>query len=96
MPRDTDAPLDAGTNATIRLRLDRFELMTRVVGATTSAARAQLIGVDRKTIYRAIEEGTIGEVFMAQTVAALRRHSETLASCGLTPTLDELFEVVAA
>lgn len=97
MSRDTDVPTRRDTPATIRLRLDKFELMTRIVGAATPTERADLIGVDRKTIYRVLDGATsVGEVFMAQTVSALRRHSETLAACGLTPTLDELFEVVAA
>lgn len=94
MPRDADAPIDRDTSATIRIRKDRFDLMTRIAGAPTPAARAALIGVDRKTIRRALA-GSVGEVFMANTVTALRRHSVTLAANGLAPTLDELFEVVA-
>lgn len=80
-------------SATIRLRVDRFELMTRIVGAATPTSRAALIGVDRKTIGRAMD-GTVGEVFMVKTITALRRHTEALSACGLTPSLDELFEVV--
>lgn len=93
MSRDTRAPADR--DSTIRLRLDRFELMTRVVGATTIAGRAELIGVDRKTMTRILRgHQRIGEVFMASTVTALRRRGPELAACGLTASLDELFEVV--
>jgi hypothetical protein len=93
MSRDTDVPHGGDVHATVRLRKDRFELMTRVVGAATSNSRADLLGVDRKTIYRAMQ-GVFGLGFMARTVSALGRHSELLAECGMTPTLDELFEVV--
>ena len=96
MSRDMRAPNERDTAATIQLRLDRFELMTRVVGATTVAGRAELIGIDRKTMSRILNGSQlIGEVFIAKTVAALRRHADTLGECGLTPSLDELFEVVA-
>jgi len=95
MPRDVDAPPSRDVVATIRVRRDRFDLMTRIVGATTPDARAELIGVHRRTLNRALK-GRPGDKFMAQTVAALRRHSEALGACGLAPTLDELFEVVAA
>jgi hypothetical protein len=79
----------------VRLRVDRFELMTRVIGKTTITGRAELIGVDRKTLRRVLHGGiTPGEVFIGKTVAALRRHADTLAECGLSPSLDELFEVV--
>lgn len=93
MSRDTDAPEDRGTPATIRLRKDRFELMTNAVGATTRVARSELIGVDVRTITRAVN-GIVGEAFMAKTVAALRRHRKALKARGLNPTLDDLFEVV--
>lgn len=91
----THAPLDRDTDVTVRLRVDRFELMTRVIGYASTAARARLIGVDRKTL-RLVVTGEIapGEAFIGKTVAALRRHSDVLTSCGLTPSLDELFEVV--
>jgi len=90
-----EVPHERGTGATIRLRGDRFELMTRIVGAATPIERARLIGVDRKTIGR-VRAGAIrpGHEFMAKTVAALRLHSAALAECGLVPSLDELFEVV--
>jgi len=77
------------------LRVEKFELMTRVVGATSIVERSDLIGVHAKTIRRAMD-GIVGEVFMAKTVLALRRHESELRACGLTPSLDELFEVVDA
>jgi hypothetical protein len=94
MPRDTDVPHSGDVHATVRLRKDRWELMTRIVGAATPNSRADLLGVDRKTIYRATMQGVFGLAFMARTVSALSRHSDLLAECGMTPTLDELFEVV--
>lgn len=93
MPRDTVAPHSRDPRATIRLRRDRFELMTRIVGATTWQARADLLDMDRKTLQRA-RQGVFGLAFMAQAVSALERHAELLATCGVTPTLNDLFEVV--
>jgi len=95
MPQDTYAPPLRDTSATISLRMERYLLMTRVIGATTPGERAELIGVDRKTIFRAEQRGQFGRDFMAAAVAAFRQHTELLQSCGLSPTLDELFEVQA-
>lgn len=74
---------------TIRLRPDKFDLLTSAVGADTDTARAELIGVDRRTIRR-VRDGVVGEAFMAQAVAALRRQGDALSLV----TLDDLFEVV--
>ena len=81
------------TSGTVRLRHEPFALMTRVLGCENDTQRAALIGVRPRTIRRA-KDGILGEVFMARTIIALRRHSAALAECGLTPTLDALFEVV--
>lgn len=87
MSRDIDAPVDCDSGAAIRLREDRFELLTSAVGAKSDTARAELIGVDRRTIRR-VRDGVVGETFMAQAVAALRKRS------GADVTLDDLFQVV--
>lgn len=82
------------TNAVLRLRVDKFDLMTRVLGCESDAARAALLGLTYRTVLRA-RRGVVGEVFVAQTIFALQREGETLGQYGLKPTLDELFEVVA-
>lgn len=78
--------------ATIRLRADKFDLMTRILGCENEPARAELIGVTARTISRA-RAGLIGEAFMAKTIHALRQRLPELQRYGLDPTLDELFEV---
>jgi hypothetical protein len=80
-------------DAKLQLRAEQFDLMTRVVGYASDAARARLLGVNERTMRRA-RQGIIGEVFVAHTVAALRRHEDALAERNLYPTLDSLFEVV--
>lgn len=82
---------DAG--ATVRLRADRFALMFAALGYTDDKEIAALAGYSHRTIRRA-RKGQLGEVFIANTIHALCRHSEELAKYGLEPTFDELFEVV--
>lgn len=77
----------------LRLRVEKFDLMTRILGCESEAARAELVGVSYRTMLRARTKN-IGEVFAAQTIVSLRRHQDTLGRYGLKPTLDELFEVV--
>lgn len=77
----------------VKLRAAQFDSMTIAAGCADDADRAALIGVDAKTISRA-RRGILGEVFMARTVVALRRHSaEIIAATGTAPSLDALFEV---
>lgn len=96
--QDMQAPI-TGTQAAIRLRVDggetRLDVITRIIGVTTDDARAKLIGVDPKTIRR-VRQGVLGEVFIAATIAALRRHADRLAQFGVTAGFDDLFEVVTA
>lgn len=79
--------------AGIRLKSDRFDLMTRIVGCESDEARARLLGVSVKTIWRA-RRGTLGVDFIAQTLFALGCHYGELAARNLLPCFDELFEVV--
>lgn len=79
--------------ASLRLRVDRFELMTRILGCESDIARAELIGMSARSIQRA-RNGVVGTTFAANTVAALREHADELAERNLTCGLDDLFEVV--
>jgi len=88
-------PEAADAQAEIRLREDRFALMWAVVGCTKDEEIAQEAGYSARTVRRA-RTGQLGNAFVAQTIHALRRHADKLARYGLTPTLDELFEVVEA
>src|SRR3569833_110517 len=81
--------------ASIRLRVDRFDLMTHVLGLIHDEARARAIGINPKSLYRA-RRGTTGEGFIAATVAALRRREDELAVYNLVASMDALFEVVVA
>lgn len=94
MPRDLDVPLERELSTTVRLRVENFDRMTRIVGKESESARADLLGVDRRTVYRA-RHGVIGQEFIAKTISALRGHEELLMkTCGLEPTFENLFEIV--
>ena len=77
----------------IRLKTDRFDLITRVLGCDSDEARARLINVSAKTIYRA-KRGTLGQELIAQTLITLGDRRDELAAYNLVPSFDELFEVV--
>ena len=77
----------------IRLKADRFDLITRVLGCDSDEARARLINVSPKTIYRA-RRGSLGQELIAQTLITLRDRRDELAAYNLIPSFDELFEVV--
>lgn len=82
--------------ASIRLKPPKFDLITRVLGCESEAARAELLGVTYVTILRARSGANVGDVFIAQTLASLQRHTDTLRRYNLEPSFDELFEVVTA
>ena len=67
-----------------RLRLDVFDANTARLGATTDAARAELIGVDRATIWRWRNGHLTPSLDRAMTIANL-----------LGLAMEELFEVGA-
>lgn len=95
MNRDMQAPLDqskCGTRAYMRLRSGPFDQMTELLGATTELARAELVGIDRKSLWRARRGDGVAAI-APQIVAALTKHSNILALAGHQPTLDALFEV---
>lgn len=77
----------------VRLRLDRFDLYTRIVGATSDQARARLLGIASRTITRLRRDQHAGEAVIAATLAALQQHSEVLGQLGLLVRFEDLFEV---
>lgn len=81
------------TQAVIRARMDRFDLMTRVLGCESDVDRAELIGVTDRTIRRA-RTNYVSGAFVAATLAGLRAHERDLAARNLRPTFDDLFEVL--
>lgn len=79
--------------AGIALDVDRHRELFAAIGCESDVAIATETGVTDRTVRRA-RDGVIGEVFMARTIAALRRNADKLHAAGLTPpTLDELFSV---
>lgn len=80
--------------AGIRLDADRHRELFAAIGCDSDVAIAAETGVTDRTVRRA-RDGIIGEVFMANTIAALQRNKGKLRDAGLEPpTLDELFTVV--
>lgn len=87
---DTVQPDTAG----IQLDVERHRELFAAIGCTSVEAIAAVTGVSDRTVRRA-RQGIIGEVFMAQTIAALQRNARKLRKAGMKPpTLDELFSVV--
>lgn len=67
-----------------------------MLGCESEVARADLLGVTYQTVYRARSGAAVGGQFVAQTLAVLNRHADTLRGYNLEPTFDEVFEVVDA
>ncbi|MFI2650171.1 hypothetical protein [Micromonospora fulviviridis] len=90
---------DMGTTANqdtagIRLDVERYLLLFRLIGCDTLTKIAAETGLTFRQVSRAKNGGAIGEVFMTRSVAALQRNAEKLAEFGhAAPTLDDLFTV---
>lgn len=78
--------------AGVYLRVERFNLIMRVLGHTTDPAVGRFIGMTDRTITRA-REGIIGEQFIAAVLAALGPHAEDLAALNLGVRFEDVFEV---
>lgn len=70
-----------------------FDIAMNVIGCETELSKAELLEVTDRTIRRA-KLGTIGEDFIAKTLAAVAPHARKLAREGLKPTFECFFEVV--
>lgn len=82
----------SGTRAGVFLNEGRFEQITKALGSDSDLARARLLAVDPKTIYRA-RRGVIGEEFIARAIAVLHEHEAELKAIGVEPSFETLFEV---
>lgn len=80
----------SGTRAGVLLRDEQFDLVTRALGCTSDTARARLLDVDPKTIYRA-RRGVIGEEFIAKTLDVLTRHERHLTDLGIGASFESVF-----
>ncbi|MFI2663684.1 hypothetical protein [Micromonospora carbonacea] len=83
---------ESGMRAGVVLRPERFDEVTRIMGCTSEAARARLLGVDPKTIYRA-RHGILGEEFIAKVIDAMRANEPVLNAAGIDVDFEEVFEV---
>jgi hypothetical protein len=81
-----------GMRAGVFLREHRFNLITRVLGAGSDVARARLLDMDPKTIYRA-RRGVIGEEFIARLLNVMRQHADELAKANLGTSFEDVFEL---
>lgn len=91
---NAQVPSQEVTQVTIHLRGTQFDLLTVALGAPSDAKRAELIGVNPRTIARA-REGRIGQDFIARTLYVLRTRADELREYGLTPDFDSLFAIEA-
>jgi hypothetical protein len=82
----------SGIRAGVFLNKERFEMVTKALGADNDSARARLLNVDPKTIYLA-RRGVIGEKFIASALAVMRQRSVELEAIGIRPAFEAMFEV---
>lgn len=96
-PVSQDMQVQTRTDTTpkVRLRQERYEAWSRLLGLNTDTARAEFFGYDERTIRRA-RAGRLGANFIARTVFGFRTRLADLAPYGIDPALDELFTVEAA
>lgn len=99
-PRSTLASMNAGihareesgTRAGVFLNAEAFDQMTKTLGSDSDLARARLLSVDPKTIYRA-RRGVIGEEFIARVLGLMQLHRDTLAAAGIEPAFESVFKL---
>lgn len=83
-----------GTDAGVFLNEERFDRITRALGCDSDAARARLLEVDPKTIYRARRgQHQINEDFIARAIAIMRQHAAELEAIDIKPSFEAMFEV---
>jgi hypothetical protein len=92
MNSGTYAREESGIDAGVFLNSERFDLITKALGCESEAARARLLDVDPKTIYRA-RRGQVGEDFIARAIAIMRHHTSELEAIGVRPAFEAMFEV---
>jgi hypothetical protein len=82
----------SGIHAGVFLNSERFDLITKALGCGSDTARARLLDVDPKTIYRA-RRGQVGEEFIARAISIMRNNSAKLEAIGVRPSFEAMFEV---
>lgn len=79
-----------GTRAKVLLNNEAFDLITAALGCESEGARARLLDVDPKTVYRA-RRGVIGEEFIAKTLSVMKANEQRLGLVGITPNFESVF-----
>lgn len=88
---DTDVAL-VDKRPAVFLKVDRFDLICRILDHTTDAAIARFIGMTEPTIPRA-RKGIIGEKFIAAVLKNFGERSDELAKYGIGTRFEDLFEI---
>jgi len=68
--------------------------MFAVLGLTKDHEIASRAGYSIRTVIRARQGEPVGSAFVANTIHTLQQHADRLQRYGLTPSFDELFEVI--
>lgn len=92
MSPGTNAQEFPGTRAAVFLNEDRFDLITNALGAKSEQAKADLLGVDPKTVYRA-RRGPVGEAFIAAALRVMCERRADMRPLGIKPTFEAMFEL---
>lgn len=91
--RESEESSDVSVRLTLKTR--RFLLATMALGCDSDLARSKLLHIGPKKIAEARKGATVGGIFVAKTVDAMRKHADALAEVGIEPTIDAFFEVVS-
>lgn len=81
-----------GTRAKVLLKSEAFDRITLALGCETEGARARLLDVDPKTVYRA-RRGIVGEEFIAKTLSTMKANRSRLAKVDISPTFESVFQL---
>lgn len=84
--------IDADVRAGVYLKVERFDLICRILGHTSGPAVGRFIGMTDRTVDRA-RKGIIGEQFIAAVLKAIGEHEAELAELGIGVRFEDLFEI---
>lgn len=75
------------------LKPEQFALVTRVLGYTSEAELARVLGVDRITVGRAKAGDAVGHRFIAAVLSVFGRREAELSAMGVTAKFEDLFTI---
>lgn len=94
MGYDTDDTATSDAHAIV-VRWQQFALMWAVLGLTKDHEIAPRVGCSTRSLIRARDGEPMSAGFVADTLHTLGQHADKLDKYGLTPSFDDLFQVVA-